>query len=208
MSVHRVTRGLLASLLLTIPAVATAQTPAKPAVIGMAAGGATPVAPIKAALERRGYVADRDFVFKPLSAEGKVDRLAGMIDELAAAHVRAIITFGYPAAKLAKDRAPEIPVVTTMAGDPLATGLIATLARPGGHVTGVADFSRDLAAKRLQMLKEAVPTIRTVAVLWNSDDRGMTLRYEQAQTWLPSSASRWCRSACGNPTISAPPLRA
>ena len=164
---------------------APAQPAAKPALIGIIAPGPPPVAPIKAGLERRGEVAERDFVLKPLSAEGNVDRLPALVDELVAARADIVMTGGYPAARWAKERAGTIPVVAMFPGDPVATGLIETLARPGGHVTGVADFSPDLSVKRLQILKEAAPGIRTVAVLWNRDDRGMSLRYETAQAVAP-----------------------
>jgi putative ABC transport system substrate-binding protein len=107
--------------------------------------------------------------------------LPSLVDELVADHVDVIITQSYPAAAAAKERAGKIPTVVTNSGDPVATGLAASLAHPGGNVTGVSDVAGELSAKRLALLKEAVPNVRAVAVLWNADDLGMTLRYRAAE---------------------------
>ena len=82
----------------------------------------------------------------------------------------------------AKNSAGGIPVVVTGAGDPVATGLVDGLARPGGNLTGVTELSTDLSTKRLEILKDAVPKLRNVAMLWNADDLGMTLRYQAAES--------------------------
>ena len=98
-----------------------------------------------------------------------------------AKHVDVIVTASYPAAAAAKERAGTTPVVVTFSGDPVATGLVASLAHPGGTITGVSEIAAELSAKRLAVLKEAVPSVRAVAVLWNADDFGMTLRYQAAE---------------------------
>ena len=87
----------------------------------------------------------------------------------------------YPAALAAKERAGTTPVVVTLSGDPVSTGLAASLAHPGGNITGVSEIAAELSAKRLAVLKEAVPSVHAVAVLWNADDLGMTLRYQAAE---------------------------
>jgi putative tryptophan/tyrosine transport system substrate-binding protein len=92
-----------------------------------------------------------------------------------------IITQGYPAALAAKQRGGDTPIVVTNSGDPVATGLAASFAHPGGNVTGISDVASELSAKRLALLKEAVPSAHKVAVLWNADDFGMTLRYQAAE---------------------------
>jgi putative tryptophan/tyrosine transport system substrate-binding protein len=130
---------------------------------------------------RRGYVVDGNIVFERRAAEGKLDRLPGFIDEFVAKHVDVIITQGYPPAAAAKERAGDTPIVVTNSGDPVDTGLAASLAHPGGNVTGVSDIASELSAKRLTLLKEAVPSVHNVAVLWNADDLGMTLRYRAAE---------------------------
>ncbi len=130
---------------------------------------------------QRGYVDGQTIVFERRAAQGKLDRLPGFIDELVARHVDVIITQGYPAALAAKERAGNTPIVVTLSGDPVATGLAASLAHPGGNITGVSEIAAELSAKRLALLKEAVPSVHTVAVLWNADDLGMTLRYQAAE---------------------------
>ena len=150
---------------------------------------------------------DRNIVFERRAAQGHPDRLPGFIDELVAEHVDVIITQSYPGRIAAKERAGNTPIVVTNSGDPVATGLAASLAHPGGNITGVSDVASELSAKRLALLKEAVPSVRTVAVLWNADDLGHDPalsggRGRGASGW----ACRSCRSACARPTISMPPL--
>jgi len=133
-------------------------------------------------LAAQGFVEGRNLTFEQRSADGQRGRLAGLVNELAAANVDAIVTFGYPPALAAKNSTKAIPVVVTGAGDPVATGLVDGLARPGGNLTGITELSSDLSAKRLEILKDAVPNLRRVAMLWNADDLGMTLRYQSAQS--------------------------
>jgi putative tryptophan/tyrosine transport system substrate-binding protein len=130
---------------------------------------------------QRGYVDGQTILFERRAAQGKLDRLPGFVDELVAKHVDVIITQSYPAAVAAKERAGNTPIVVTLSGDPVATGLAASLAHPGGNITGVSEIAAELSAKRLALLKEAVPSVHTVAVLWNADDLGMTLRYQAAE---------------------------
>jgi putative tryptophan/tyrosine transport system substrate-binding protein len=106
--------------------------------------------------------------------------LPALVDDLVASRVEALITIGYPAALAAK-QGTTLPVVAINAGDPVRTGLVASLARPGGHLTGISDVSADLTPKRLELLKELVPTLRRVAMLWNATDLGMTLRYQASE---------------------------
>ena len=133
----------------------------------------------------RGYVEDKNVILLRESAQGDVSRLPGLVDKLVQQHVDLIVTGSYPAAKAAKERAGDIPIVVTQSGDPVKTGLAASLAHPGGNVTGVSEIASELTAKRLAVLKEAVPGVRTIAVLWNADDFGMTLRYQSAEAEAP-----------------------
>ena len=91
-----------------------------------------------------------------------------------------IITSGYPAALAAK-RGTTLPVVVIFAGDPVGTGLVESLARPGGNLTGISDVSAQLTPKRMDLLREMAPGLRRVAMLWNADDLGMTLRYRASE---------------------------
>jgi putative tryptophan/tyrosine transport system substrate-binding protein len=133
------------------------------------------------ALATRGFVEGRNLVVEQRFAEAHPERLRGLLAELKAASVDVIVTFGYPAALTAKESVKDVPIVVTGAGDPVATGLVDGLARPGGNMTGVTELSTDLSAKRLEILKDAVPDLKRVAMLWNAADLGMTLRYTSAE---------------------------
>jgi putative ABC transport system substrate-binding protein len=135
---------------------------------------------IAAQLAERGLVRDRDYTFEVRSGEGKPERLPGLAKELVDAHVKVIATSSYPAARAARDATSTIPVVSINAGEPVETGLAASLAHPGGNVTGLSDMSSELSAKRLELLRLAVPGLKRVAMLWNADDMGMTGRYKAA----------------------------
>jgi putative ABC transport system substrate-binding protein len=134
---------------------------------------------LSAAFAKRGYKVGENLVFDGQAAKGRLDLLPQLVDALNASKVDVIITVSYPAAKVAKDRA-SAPIVVTLSGDPVATHLAASLAHPGGDLTGISEIAAELSAKRLQLLKETVPTARKVAILWNADDLGMTLRVEAA----------------------------
>jgi putative ABC transport system substrate-binding protein len=92
-----------------------------------------------------------------------------------------IVTVGVPVTHAAKQATSSIPIVMAIVGDAVGLGLIESLARPGGNVTGITDESVALSAKRLEILKEAVPRAVRMAALWNADDRGMTLRYREVE---------------------------
>jgi putative tryptophan/tyrosine transport system substrate-binding protein len=130
---------------------------------------------------QRGYVEGQNIAFERRAAQGQVSSLPGLIDELVAAHVDVIITQSYPAALAAKEHAGNTPIVVTFSGDPVATGLVSSLAHPGGNITGVSEIAAELSAKRLAVLREAVPSVHNVAVLWNANDFGMTLRYQSVE---------------------------
>ena len=109
-----------------------------------------------------------------------MDRLPQLVAELVASKVDVIIALGYPPTLAAK-QGTTLPVVAFSAGDPVGTGLVDSLARPGGHLTGISDVSAEVTPKRLELLKEFAPSLRRVAVLWNADDLAMTLRYRASE---------------------------
>ena len=101
--------------------------------------------------------------------------------DLVANNVDVILTFSFPAATAAKNATTTIPIVATLTGgDPVATGLVKSFSRPNGNITGVSDMAIELAPKRLELLKDMVPTLHTVAMVFNASDLGMTLRYQGA----------------------------
>jgi ABC-type uncharacterized transport system substrate-binding protein len=111
-------------------------------------------------------------------AEAHFDRLPELVTELLNAKPDVIVTLSYPAAWAAKVGTHIVPIVIFNGGDPVKTGLVASLNRPGGNFTGISDVAAELAPKRLEILKEAVPNLRRVAMLWNAKDLGMTTRFE------------------------------
>jgi putative tryptophan/tyrosine transport system substrate-binding protein len=128
-------------------------------------------------LEKRGYNLGRNLEFERRGARGRFDLLPGLLDELVASKVDVIVAIGYPAAVTAKT-GTTVPVVTWSTGDPVGTGLVASLAHPGGHLTGISDMAVELSPKRLQLLKELVPNLGRIAIIWNAADAGMVLRYK------------------------------
>jgi putative ABC transport system substrate-binding protein len=140
-----------------------------------------PPAPLRKALQALGHPEGRDIVFESRWAEVRSERLPGLAGELIALKVDLLFCRGSEAAAAARQATSTIPIVVVNAGDVVETGLIASLARPGGNVTGVNDQSAVLSAKRLELLKELVPAATRIAVLWNANDRAMTLRYREIE---------------------------
>jgi len=104
------------------------------------------------------------------SADGKLDRLPALATELVAARVDVIVAVNTPGARAAIQATKQIPIVMTLVGDPVGTGFVSNLARPGGNVTGISNMVGELATKRLAVLKEAVPSAKRIAVMFNPDD--------------------------------------
>jgi len=169
------------------PLTTRAQQPSKIYRVGLLTNGAVLGATderrtiLLSALGVNGFVNGQNLILVQRSADAHPERLDGLAAELKAANVDVIVTFGYPAALAAKVSAKDVPIVVTGAGDPVATGLVDGLARPGGNITGVTELSTDLSAKRLEILKDALPNLGRVAMLWNAADLGMTLRYHAAE---------------------------
>ena len=154
--------------------------------VGFLSGGARPPdggppPGLRQGLTELGYVEGQNVVYVGRWAEAKQDRLPALATELVAMKVDVIVTAGGPASGAAKQATTSIPIVLGNVGDADSIGLIDSLARPGGNVTGVTDQSVELSAKRLEVLKEAIPKAARIAVLWNADDRGMTLRYQNVE---------------------------
>ena len=174
---------LLGGAAIAAPWRSSAQTPSRVYRVGLFNLG-TPIADTSGygkalirGLEKRGYVLGRNLEFERRGAGGRFDILPSLLDELVASKVDLIVAFGYPAAFTAKTRS-TLPVVVFQTGDPVSTGLVANLARPAGNVTGVSDMATELSPKRLQLLKELVPSLGRVAIIWNAADAGMVLHYQ------------------------------
>jgi ABC-type uncharacterized transport system substrate-binding protein len=130
-----------------------------------------------AALAERGYTLGRNLAYDARASGGDNSKLAEVLEDFKASGVDVIVTIGYPSTLAAKT--VGIPTVAAAGvGDPVATGLVKSLAQPGGVVTGISDNATALSTKRLSLLKELLPDLRRVAMLWNADDLAMSLRYE------------------------------
>src|SRR5206468_12392166 len=136
-----------------------------------------PPRPLREALQELGYIEQQNVVYVGRWADAKQDQLPGLAAELVDLKVNVIVTQGGPAFLAAKQATSSIPIVLAQVGDADGIGLIQSLARPVGNVTGGTDQSVELSSKRLGLLKETVPKAWRNGVLWNVDGAGMALRY-------------------------------
>jgi putative ABC transport system substrate-binding protein len=128
-------------------------------------------------LAQNGYTLGQNLTLDARGAMGDMHRLPQLLQEMKANNADAFVVTGFPVALAAKT--VGIPTVVAFgAGDPVATGLVQSLSRPGGNITGISDNATDLSTKRLSLLKQLNPKLRRVAMLWNRDDLGMSKRYE------------------------------
>ena len=159
-------------------------------------------------LEQRGYTLGKNLALEARAAAGQVGKLPELVRELKANKVDVIVAIGYPVVLACK--VENVPTVVAFgAGDPVTTNLVDGLARPGGNITGISDDATTLSTKRLALIKQAVPKLQRVAMLWNRNDLGMSQRYEtsassarvdrghRAGAWL--DGSRTTSTACSRP---------
>jgi putative tryptophan/tyrosine transport system substrate-binding protein len=162
--------GTLGLSVLALPLAAEAQPPAKVARIGFLAGNLAAIPQLREAflqgLRDLGDVEGRNVVIEYRDAEGKLDRLPALASELVALKVDAIVASGTLAALAAKQATRTLPIVFSSAADPVGSGLVTSLARPGGNVTGLSVLHSELVGKWLEQIKQAVPRVSRVAVLW------------------------------------------
>ena len=183
---RRIFTRFASASLLGLPAAAMGQQPGKVWRVGFLAGGprppdGAPPAPLRKALQALAYIEGKDVVYEGRWGEVRNERLPALAAELVTLKVDLIVTVGAPSAAAAKAATSTIPIVVIYAGDAVESGLVASLARPGGNVTGINDPAATLSAKRLEFIKELVPTAKRVAVLWNVGDNAMTLRYREIE---------------------------
>ena len=153
------------------PVAAYAQQPARVPRIGII-DDAPMWHSFRQALRELGYVEGQSINYEYRYSEGVPDRLAAAVDELVRRPVDLIAAYGTPPIEAAKAATTTIPIVMIGVGDPVRVGLVASLARPGGNITGNTVLSPDLGAKRLQLLREAIPAVARVAYLTNPDNAG------------------------------------
>jgi putative tryptophan/tyrosine transport system substrate-binding protein len=175
------------AVLLAAPLVAEAQQAEKIYRIGMLERTSTA---IKAAnldgfrrgLRDLGYVEGKSFVIEYRSADGRDERFPGLATELVRLKVDLIVTRGTPAALAAKNATGAIPVVMAGIGDPVGQGVVASLARPGGNVTGLSAVVTELFAKRVELLRELVPTAARLAALFNMSNPSIPAQWKEVET--------------------------
>jgi putative ABC transport system substrate-binding protein len=123
-------------------------------------------------LRKLGYIRGKNVAIELRHAEGKSERLAALADELVRLRVDVILAVNTSAVQAAKKATTTIPIVMTRVADPVRIGLVSSISRPGGNVTGLSFILEELSIKRLQLLKEAIPTISRVAALWYTGNPG------------------------------------
>ena len=166
---------LLSAMLFALCVPASAQQPMKVPLIGyLTLASLSAVAPrteaFRLGLKELGYVEGKNIVIEYRSPEGKFDRLPALAAELVRLKVDVIVTAGSGATRPAKAATVKIPIVMAQDDDPVANGFVASLARPGGNITGLSTLAPELSGKRLELLKEIVPRLARVAVFGNSTD--------------------------------------
>jgi putative ABC transport system substrate-binding protein len=137
---------------------------------------------LRQGLAALGYVEGRNVAYEGRWTEGSAwARFPELAAELVQLRVDAIVVVGDAASVAVKHATSTIPIITVGAGDVVKSGLVASLARPGGNLTGMTDLAVELSAKRLEILKEVVPKAARMAVLWNADNPVMTMRYQEIE---------------------------
>ncbi len=161
---------IVALTALASPIVAQAQQPSKVPRIGVLSNFAAPdpqVETLKQGLRELGWIEGQNVGLDSRYTNGKLERLPQLAADLIRLKVDVIVTGGEAGIRAAREATNTIPIVMAVSGDPVGTGLIASLSKPGGNITGLSLLASDLGGKRLEILKEAVPKVSRVAVLWN-----------------------------------------
>jgi putative tryptophan/tyrosine transport system substrate-binding protein len=176
---------LIAVVLLAVGVIAEAQQPKKVLRIGILASPSSSVASARVEAFRKslvdlGYSEGKNIAIEYRYADGRLERLPDLAAEVTRLGVDVILALGTPAALAAKQASTTIPIVMT-GGDPVRAGIVASLARPGGNVTGLSDSTVDVSTKRLELLKEVVPKLSRVAILWNPLNPTNPLQLEDTQ---------------------------
>jgi len=164
---------LVAAMLLVTAGLAAAQQPTKMSRIGFLTAGSSSTIParidaFRQGLRELGYVEDKNIVIEWRFAEGKLDRLSALVAELVRLKVDVILSAGAAVTRPAKEATRTIPIVMAQDTDPVGNGFVASLARPGGNITGLSSYSAELNGKRVELLKEIVPKLSRLAVVGES----------------------------------------
>jgi putative ABC transport system substrate-binding protein len=183
----RIVVSVIAILILASFHPAEAQQPAKIHRLGILLPNPPSLSPMlleafRQGLLESGYVEGQNIEIEYRFGDGKSDRYQDLAAELVRRKVDVIVTSSTRAIKAVKNATSTIPIVMVAAADPVGTGLIASLANPGGNVTGLSMRSPDLSGKRVQLLKEVAPRVRHVGILWNPANEGNAVSWKDTQT--------------------------
>jgi putative ABC transport system substrate-binding protein len=179
------------ALLVALSFAVEAQQPTKIPRIGYlspgdANGSSASVEPFQQGMRELGYIEGKNILVEYRYAEGKLDRIPSLVAELVQLKPEVIVVISLLSIRAAKQATKTIPIIIMSTQDPVATGIIDSLAHPGGNITGVTRLTRELSGKRLELLKEAVPRMSRVAVLWSPDDSGASIAFKEYQAVAPS----------------------
>src|SRR4051812_42103977 len=139
------------------------------------------ISSLQTGLVQNGWVEGQNVEILVRYANGNLDRLAALASELVLARVEVIVTNGTPPVKAIRNASSEMPVVFATIGDPVGAGVAASLARPGGRATGLSLIATDLARKRLELIKEVIPGLSSVAILWDPSNESLALQFKQTE---------------------------
>src|SRR5919197_2073829 len=174
---------LVAMILLAVAAIGEAQQPKEVPRIGYASDGPGEdiFEAFRQGLRELGYVEGQNILIEHRDAQGRLDRMPALVNELVQQKVDVIVAINNVVIGAAKTATKTIPIVMRSSVDPVAAGYVASLARPGGNITGLSDLKRDLSAKRLELLKEVLPKLSQVAILWDADGPGPKVAFTQLE---------------------------
>jgi putative ABC transport system substrate-binding protein len=174
----------LGLVLLAVPFAVGAQPPGKISRVGyvsMAPGPSPRSEALRQGLQALGYVEGQNVVIEARWADGNIDRARRAVFDLVRSHVDVIVTGGPQATRVAKDATTTIPIVMAVDYDPVGAGFVASLAHPGGNITGLSAINPQLSGKRLELLRELVPRLSRVGILWDPIEPNAALYWNETQ---------------------------
>jgi ABC-type uncharacterized transport system substrate-binding protein len=179
---------LVVVVFLALGVMAEAQQPGKVPRIEYVAANEDPNIPgpnveaFRQGLQDRGYTEGKNILVEYRYAEGQLDRVPSLVAELVQLKVDVLVSGNFATIRAAKQATKTIPIVIVTAQDPVAAGLVDSLARPGGNITGLTRLTRELSGKRLELLKEIVPRISRVGVIWDTNAPGPVIAFKEYET--------------------------
>jgi putative tryptophan/tyrosine transport system substrate-binding protein len=187
----KIGRGIIFIAAIFVLPGAAAQQSGKVARVGFVSSTGDPKAPgplveaFREKLRELGHVEGKNIRVDYRFAEGKLDRVPSFVEELARLKVEALVVSSVPAIRAAKRATTTVPVVMVISVDPVAIGIVKSLAEPGGNITGLVSLNRDLRRQGLDILKEAIPDLSRVGILWNSEGRASATAFKEYETAAP-----------------------